>query len=340
MRLAGIGLAMLLLAAFFAAGAASAEELKPTVLCDTGPESGACKEEDIYAKGKSIQAKAKNVSLSTTIGGIPTTVTCEESVLKGKTVESVETLEQDAEVSSLTFSGCKAGLQSCTVEAQKLPYEVAIDAESPGKGRMALWQESGETAPGVRIKCSGLGFDCVYETSKELNLESAGGTVKAVQLQVAGGSTATATATEAPFVASTPSGGNCLGSKEGKLAAKWEASEPSPLFVEVAPFGFTVNPEPIVIAKVGNTVTVHIENTGAELKWKVGALGVTAGKLAIVEIEGEGQNCSVGLLLKPGEKCKLGLECLVKGAWTFLTGWDLPASDVIGPKLVETKCEV
>jgi hypothetical protein len=325
-------LAVALAIGLWTASSALAQEFKPTVLCKSNPESGNCEESNVIHDGTAIHAKAANVTLTT--GGM--TVTCAESTFEGKTKESKETLELNAEVSKLTFSGCTGPLKtSCTVTAHSLAFNAAFAiGEKHGEGRLALWEGAGKGVPAAEVKCAALGFDCEYKAAEELKLESAGATVKAVQLQAHGGSPATTTAKEDRLTASTPKEGNCLGSTEGHLSGEWSVSEPNPLFVEQAIFAATIVPSPVIIEKVGDTVTVEIENNGKRA-WSIGVVG-KMGKFNIVEVEGS--SC-LSRVLKPEEKCREGLECTGKTVGEFFVGADIPEVDVLEVTRAEVKCE-
>jgi hypothetical protein len=151
--------------AFAAAGSASAN----TVLCEHEEGKSApaiC--ETPYAGGTAIEGKSTKTVLESSLG----TVTCTESVSKGKTSEeSGNPLK--GKIESLTFSKCTLGTTSCTATSVHLPYNAAVThTEGTFNGIMKV-TNGGTGAPGATVVCGSL-INCTF-TAEGIELDALGG---------------------------------------------------------------------------------------------------------------------------------------------------------------------
>jgi len=103
------------------------------------------------------------------------TVTCTVSTLKAKT-NVAEGTPLYGELTDLTFDKCGDGTNNCTVKANNLPYQMAIEASEDFKGTgRVTFRSSGKGHPEIAIVC-GAAYTCEFEEEEMRSLRFEGNT--------------------------------------------------------------------------------------------------------------------------------------------------------------------
>lgn len=175
-----------------------------TVLCDTGLNP--CPPEHIYRPGATLSAEKKSgtefvLSMSGGLGN----VNCKTSAFSGSTTAASGAAGVPASISTFEAGECirVSGGQSCTVQAEGLPYSTLFAFD--GKGNR-LMEVSNAT---WRLKCTSLGVDCQLSASPAQFVMTNGSpaTLKISQVLLhkeMGGSCPASTTLEATYSVSSP----------------------------------------------------------------------------------------------------------------------------------------
>lgn len=135
-----------------------------TALCEAN--FPACPLAALYPVHTALKGSLES-GTSATMEGSFGLLSCGESSLEGETLAEVgEPLS--AKASALSFGSCTFGKTECSVEAEHLPYELAIASSGSGNGTMTV-SASGET-PQLHLTC-GKAVNCTAKGNLELTFE-------------------------------------------------------------------------------------------------------------------------------------------------------------------------
>ncbi len=262
-------------------GTAAAEK-EATVACPEAPISGDECEGEAFEAGTAITASSEEIVLTVEdvvpLFGIDGVVKC-ESALAGEPVEdTVEPPLLTGDLSTLSFTNCEEVLTSspCTVTTVGLPYETQLEHElsTPGDGELFVYEDPEEgSRPGATLFCekTPVAINCTYLVDENA-AEIEGGATDLARLEFDGSSEPTITADEVKFEESS---GTCPG-QNPEMDGEWVVEEPSALFVAQKRWDYEVKPDPIPFAKVNDTISVEVKNTG-KTDWTLIIMGAPRG---------------------------------------------------------------
>jgi len=187
--------------AFVGVGSASAHS---TALCKANELP--CSAGNTLGSGAAIKAKLVSGTVANLLNSAGN-VECKSSAVAGKTTSGLATTVA-GEITSLTFTECKRGTESCTVTVKNLPYKASI-LVIPG----TMNGEFTVTNPSAEVKCGSF-INCTFGFSS-------------VTLGATGGNPAKIVASNE--LLTLESGLICPG--ESHWDAEYEITEPNPLWV-------------------------------------------------------------------------------------------------------------
>jgi hypothetical protein len=136
-----------------------------TVLCSEDVKGEECAEGKRFSTGTALDAELASGTESLLLSSLGT-VKCTGSKAGGKTTKSETTVLQ-AEIESMSFSGCTLGEEKCTATPEHLSYLALLLLNEEEEYHLIVEEKEGKGKPQIYIKCGTL-LDCKFGSAETL----------------------------------------------------------------------------------------------------------------------------------------------------------------------------